>query len=222
MRTQSRSPRRRQARPSRRAAARLRRRRRGPDRAGPGAGAADARRRLPCTERALSLRGQPLRLPVVRHLAPRSGGRGSRRARRRALRRELPRRHPGAIRARREQDRAGRLLPGHDDGAACRAAADEAARRHRRLLRHAGRAGVAGRRDQVAPSRGAAARRQRRDAAAPAHRARRRGAAPERRDGAHAYRPGRRPRHRRDRPRARRPFPARCLQAPGSPSEKSA
>ena len=112
----------------------------------------------------------------------------------------LPRRHAGEVRARREQDRARRLLAGHDDGAACRPAPRHAARRHRRLLRHAGRAGH--RLSAEIKSRPPvllAARRQRRDAAASCS-----PSAPPRRCArtaskvAHAYRPGRRPRHRRD------------------------
>ena len=140
----------RQARPYGGAAARLRRRRQRPDRAGPGAGAADARRGVPCAQRASTLRGQSVRLSVV------SASRASiRRWRWPACAVPRPssmpsstRRWPstGSTKAR----PAGRLLAGHDDGAACRPAPRHAARRHRRLLRHAGRAGDPEGRDQVA------------------------------------------------------------------------
>src|SRR6187401_1920951 len=118
------------------------------------------------------------------------------------------------------QDGARRLQPGHHDGAVCRPAPCETARRHHRLLRHAGGARDARRGDQVAAAGPVAARRQRRDDPAGDDRTRRPRAGPEWRQDHHAHRAGRRPRHRPDRTRPRRALPARGLQAADAPTVK--
>ena len=69
--------------------------------------------------------------------------------------RRLSRRGAGAPRPRRIAARAGRLQPGHDDGAACRPAAQARARLDRRLFRRADRARASQRSDARATSRGA-------------------------------------------------------------------
>ena len=219
-RRQLRPAQRRQARSHGDPAARLRRRRQRFDRAGAGHGPADARRGLLCAQRTATLRGQSLRLPVVPRVTPRSDAGAGRRARRGGRRRCLPRREDGRARPGREQDGAGRLLAGHDDGPACRPAPRQAACRHRRLLGHAGGAGSPEGQDQVAAAGAADPWRQGRDAAAYPEPSRRRGAAAARREGRPAHRRRHRPRHQRHGAVGRRALPDRVVQAADAANDR--
>ena len=141
--------------PARGVPAWLRRRRQRPDRDRPRLAGPDAERRVRVAARAVSMRPVADRPRVVSAHRPGAERALARRLRRRADPRPVPRRRAQAPQPAAVGAGAGRLQPGHHDGAACRPAPRRRAVRRRRLFRHPGarprgQARIAGGRDQVA------------------------------------------------------------------------
>ena len=134
--------------------ARLRRRRQRPDRDRPRLAGVPAECRVRLAACAAPVRAGADGARVVSAHVPRSGRALDRRQRGRARLRSVPRRRACASSVAAVRARAGRLLPGHHDVAACRLAPRGAAGRDRRLFGHAGARGRFGsRRLQAAGAR---------------------------------------------------------------------